>query len=335
MEFMVPVNDVLTEKITKLNYTLIPPGFHGDVRTARVIQEHLSKLIDRLGEQSAVAQGLNKVITTSERLRNSQDHILYLLKDGNAKGGKGELIGLLKVGWKHLFLFDEKVKVREVEPLCILDFFVLPDRQRHGYGKYLFDYMLNDLEVTPDSLAIDGPSPKMEDFLRKNYGVERLIRQSNNFAISDSFFATAVDNKSGRSTPVVALPVGRFAAPKPMSAIGSVIHGNPENGHGTSGAASPEAHVDAAPVVDDQPDMETGTINQPPLIESEIDTKPGKEELADLQKSPERPSSLKVEPVSETPAPAMSPAGSTSSRRDSQLTERGYFDVKFYHNKLW
>ncbi|XP_045783950.1 alpha-tubulin N-acetyltransferase 1-like isoform X2 [Maniola jurtina] len=232
MEFTIPVNDILTEKITKINYTLIPPGFHGDVRSVRIVQEQLTKMIDCLGEQSALSQGLNRVITTAERLRNSQDHLLYLLKDGNAKGGKGELIGLLKVGWKHLFLFDEKAKVREVEPLCILDFFVLPDRQRHGYGRILFDHMLNDQQVTPDSLAIDGPSPKMEHFLRKTYGVEHLIRQSNNFAISDKFFDTTVDNKSGRSTPVVAQPVGRFAARHPQSSISSVIHGNPENGYG-------------------------------------------------------------------------------------------------------
>lgn len=57
-------------------------------------------------------------------------------------------------------------------------------------------------------------------------------------------------------------------------------------------------------------------------------------ELADLQKSHERPSTLEVEPVSESPAPALTPAGCLS-RRDAQLTDRGYFDVKFYHNKLW
>lgn len=59
------------------------------------------------------------------------------------------------------------------------------------------------------------------------------------------------------------------------------------------------------------------------------------EELVENQKSPERPSTLKVEPMVEAPPPEPSPAGSTASRRDSQLTDRGYFDVKFYHNKLW
>lgn len=52
-------------------------------------------------------------------------------------------------------------------------------------------------------------------------------------------------------------------------------------------------------------------------------------------KSPERPSTLSVEPIIESTVPVLSPAGSTISRRDSQLTDRGFFDVKFYHNKLW
>ncbi|KAM3956901.1 alpha-tubulin N-acetyltransferase 1 isoform 2-T2 [Aphomia sociella] len=224
MEWTVPVNEMLLGEITKLNHTLIPPGFHGDVRSVRVMQESLSKLIDMLGEQSATAQGLNKVITTAEKLRNSPTHTLYLLKDANAKSGKGEVIGLLKVGRKHLFLFDERDKVCEVEPMCVLDFFVLRDRQRHGHGRLLFDHMLNDMECTPVELAIDGPSPKMESFLAKNYGVERLVRQNNNFAVAPQFFANAVEiSKSGRSTPVVATAVGRFAAHKPPSAIATLL----------------------------------------------------------------------------------------------------------------
>ncbi|CAH0716362.1 unnamed protein product, partial [Brenthis ino] len=227
MEWMLPVNEMLNQNITKLNCTLIPPGFHGDVRSVRVMVESLCKLIDILGEQSAKAQGLNKVITTAEKLRNSPTHVLYLLKDAKAKEGKGDVIGLLKVGHKHLFLFDERDKVREVEPLCVLDFFILPDRQRHGYGRVLFDHMLQDLETSAQELAIDGPSPKMEQFLRKNYGIDRLIRQNNNFAISPQFFAAVADiNKSGRSTPVVTPAVGRFTAPKPPSAIANVIHGD-------------------------------------------------------------------------------------------------------------
>ncbi|KAL0851705.1 hypothetical protein ABMA28_000030 [Loxostege sticticalis] len=241
MEWVISVNEMLKDSnnITKLNYTLIPPGFQGDVRSVRVMQESLSKLIDALGEQSAAAQGLNKVITTAEKLRNSPTHTLYLLKDPSGKGGRGEVIGMLKVGRKHLFLFDEHDKVCEVEPLCVLDFFVLRDRQRHGYGQLLFDHMLEDTGTSAAELAIDGPSPKMEQFLARHYGIQRLMRQNNNFAVSPQFFAKTADiSKSGRSTPAVAAAVGRFAAPKPPSAIANVIHGGGSYYHETSNGFS-------------------------------------------------------------------------------------------------
>lgn len=221
-----PVNDMLPDEISKLNCTLIPPGFQGDVRAVRTMQDCLSKLIDTMGEQSAMAQGLNRVITTAEKLRNSPTHTLYLLKDPNGKSGQGEVIGLLKVGHKHLFLFDERDQVREVEPLCVLDFYVVRDRQRSGYGQVLFNYMLHDMEVSAHELAIDGPSVKMEQFLSKNYDVDRLMRQNNNFAVAPQFFDKFGDDvRSGRSTPAVAAAVGRFAAAKPPSAIANVIHG--------------------------------------------------------------------------------------------------------------
>lgn len=54
----------------------------------------------------------------------------------------------------------------------------------------------------------------------------------------------------------------------------------------------------------------------------------------------ERPTSLHVETVEAPAAVAsaqrdFSPAGYSLVRRDSQLTDRGFFDIKFYHNKLW
>lgn len=52
----------------------------------RLMQECLTKLINRLGEESSKAQGLNRVITNTERFRISEDQILYLLKDPEAQG---------------------------------------------------------------------------------------------------------------------------------------------------------------------------------------------------------------------------------------------------------
>lgn len=49
-------------------------------------------------------------------------------------------------------------------------------------------YIFQDLEVMPWEMAIDGPSSKMEQFLSRNYGIERLMRQNNNFAVAPGFF---------------------------------------------------------------------------------------------------------------------------------------------------
>jgi len=54
----------------------------------------------------------------------------------------GSVIGLLKVGAKHLYVYDSHGQVHERTPLCLLDFYVHESKQRSGYGKKLFNAML-------------------------------------------------------------------------------------------------------------------------------------------------------------------------------------------------
>lgn len=54
----------------------------------------------------------------------------------------GSVIGILKVGEKHLYIYDTNGRVHERTPLCVLDFYVHESKQRLGYGKRLFDAML-------------------------------------------------------------------------------------------------------------------------------------------------------------------------------------------------
>lgn len=225
MEWNMSVNEMLTQEITKVDSSLIPPGFQGDARTIRIVQNSLSKLIDAIGEKSSAAQGLSKVLTTAEKMQNSEFQLIYLLKDANANGGKGEVIGMLKIGKKHLFLFDENDKVCEVEPICILDFFVIQNRQRSGHGKLLFDFMIQDMKKNPYDLAIDGPSPKMEQFLARNYGLSHLIKQNNNFAIAPQFFQQPNITSSITKASSHQGHVGRHTAAKNMSTVGDIIHG--------------------------------------------------------------------------------------------------------------
>ncbi len=59
----------------------------------------------------------------------------------------GSVIGILKVGSKHLYVYDTNGQVHERTPLCVLDFYVHESKQRLGYGKRLFDTMLEVSET--------------------------------------------------------------------------------------------------------------------------------------------------------------------------------------------
>ena len=55
---------------------------------------------------------------------------------------KGACVGILKVGRKKLFVYDRHGRVHEVNPICVLDFYVHESRQRMGCGRKLFEFML-------------------------------------------------------------------------------------------------------------------------------------------------------------------------------------------------
>nr|BAB22194.1 unnamed protein product [Mus musculus] len=120
----------------------------------------------------------------------SNRHVIYILKDTSARpAGKGAIIGFLKVGYKKLFVLDDREAHNEVEPLCILDFYIHESVQRHGHGRELFQHMLQKERVEPHQLAIDRPSPKLLKFLNKHYNLETTVPQVNNFVIFEGFFA--------------------------------------------------------------------------------------------------------------------------------------------------
>ncbi|KAM5165760.1 alpha-tubulin N-acetyltransferase 1 isoform 7-T7 [Callospermophilus lateralis] len=120
----------------------------------------------------------------------SNRHVIYVLKDTSARpAGKGAIIGFLKVGYKKLFVLDDREAHNEVEPLCILDFYIHESVQRHGHGRELFQHMLQKERVEPHQLAIDRPSQKLLKFLNKHYNLETTVPQVNNFVIFEGFFA--------------------------------------------------------------------------------------------------------------------------------------------------
>ncbi len=110
------------------------------------------------------------------------------MKDSLSNSGYGSIVGMLKVGRKHLFIHDLMGKNHEMKPLCILDFFVNESIQRRGYGKKLFDFMLQMEQVDPAHCAVDKPSEKSVKFLKKHYNLRNPIIQVNNFVVFEGFF---------------------------------------------------------------------------------------------------------------------------------------------------
>nr|XP_038954721.1 alpha-tubulin N-acetyltransferase 1 isoform X3 [Rattus norvegicus] len=157
MEFPFDVDALFPERITVLDQHLRPPARRpGTTTPARVdLQQQIMTIVDELGKASAKAQHLPAPITSALRMQSNR-HVIYVLKDTSARpAGKGAIIGFLKVGYKKLFVLDDREAHNEVEPLCILDFYIHESVQRHGHGRELFQYMLQVPEID-----LKGSSPR-------------------------------------------------------------------------------------------------------------------------------------------------------------------------------
>ncbi|KAH8303139.1 hypothetical protein KR059_001572, partial [Drosophila kikkawai] len=145
----------------------------------------LSQILNSMGQFSAFAQGLRQPVTVAGKL--SGDQMVYLIADKDS--GCLAVTGLLKVGTKNLFLYNQKGVIQRCDRTpAILDFYVHETRQRRGQGKRLFDRMLADQGWKAFQCSVDRPSPNMRAFLGKHYGLVRTIPQVNNFVLYEGFF---------------------------------------------------------------------------------------------------------------------------------------------------
>ena len=69
------------------------------------------------------------------------------------KADSKKVYGFIKMGHKNLFYRDHFGNVKEIQPLCVLDFYVHESVQRHGIGKAIFERMLESEGVDPKKLA--------------------------------------------------------------------------------------------------------------------------------------------------------------------------------------
>ncbi|GLI67225.1 hypothetical protein VaNZ11_011162, partial [Volvox africanus] len=148
-------------------------------------QQNLAKVLDVFGKKSAVAQGLQTPVTDIHRLRTTDQRLyLYMYRQST----KTVVLGGLKVGTKRLYVRTITADLREIEPICVLDFYVHESCQRRGIGKALFEHFLNTEGCDPASLAYDRPSPKLLAFLGKHYGLQEHVPQSNNYVVFNRYF---------------------------------------------------------------------------------------------------------------------------------------------------
>ncbi|KAM4754927.1 LOW QUALITY PROTEIN: alpha-tubulin N-acetyltransferase 1 [Cyanocitta cristata] len=185
MEFPFDLAPVLGERFCVVDQHLRPAGRGGTAKREE-LEQQLRTVIDELGKASAKAQGLSTPVTSAARMESNR-HVLYILRD--TRSPKGAVLGFLKVGYKKLFLLERDGSHVEVEPLCVLDFYIHESQQRRGLGRELFREMLQRERVQPEKLAVDRPSEKLR-FLRKHFGLCDLIPQVNNFVIFEGFFST-------------------------------------------------------------------------------------------------------------------------------------------------
>lgn len=63
------------------------------------------------------------------KFASCDNHRLYVKAEGK------KVLGILKVGEKTLFYHDNSESIKELKPLCVLDFYVHESVQRGGVGK--------------------------------------------------------------------------------------------------------------------------------------------------------------------------------------------------------
>ncbi|EGZ11480.1 hypothetical protein PHYSODRAFT_347190 [Phytophthora sojae] len=157
------------------------------VRAPEPLGPALAEAVDALGRRSALAQALSQEITSVALFTTpgatQQRQRLLLAKDDDDR-----VIGFLKTGVKHLFYMSHTGQYIEMDPLCVLDFYVDEAWQRRGVGLQLFQRLLQDEQVTPAQLAYDRPSPKLFAFLKKHAGLTEHFPQPNRFVVFDAYF---------------------------------------------------------------------------------------------------------------------------------------------------
>ncbi|UPR00885.1 alpha-tubulin N-acetyltransferase [Chloropicon primus] len=157
-------------------------------------RERLRIVVDNAGRRSGQAQDLVQPITSLSKLVCS-DHVLHVCTE-RLTPKKTVVVGIIKTGKKKLFIYNDSPVLHEIEPVCVLDFYVHESFQRKGYGKKLFEHVLRHEKTRPENLAYDRPSVKFLSFLSRHYKLSNYIPQRNNFVVFRRYFSSPVGKKA-------------------------------------------------------------------------------------------------------------------------------------------
>lgn len=155
-------------------------------------RRQMADIINVLGRRSCKAQALGATITDWTRMASGSHRIYIAARTSRAGSGSTRqlVLGFLKTGRKNLFLrvSDMTSMLREVEPLCVLDFYVHESLQRQGVGLKLMRGFFQNEGVTAEAVAYDRPSNKLISFLGKHFGLQDYVNQTNNFVVFRRFW---------------------------------------------------------------------------------------------------------------------------------------------------
>lgn len=225
MEFQFDLSHIAHDQIIKIDNSLLPVGYQ---KNDTELQTIITNILDKMGQASGIAQELKSPITSAEKLMRS-DHILYLMTEQTSPG-HFVVVGLLKMGWKKLYLINKKGLRTEAMVYCLLDFYIHETKQRHGYGIKLMNYMLKDNKIQARQLAVDQPTNKLLQFLWKYFNLSKLVNQGNNFVIFEEFFesndSSDKESGNGRSSGYKSQPTfGRHGAAKQQDCMANILYG--------------------------------------------------------------------------------------------------------------
>ncbi|CAD5224449.1 unnamed protein product [Bursaphelenchus xylophilus] len=178
MEVNGDLSSVLGNKLVKLD----------GIQLQQLRRPDVTQAIDTLGRLSADCFGARDVYTSSEKLLQNLDQSLYLSWEYDPSLDKSFIIGYIKVGKKHLFLYDKLLEAYEGDLSVVMDMFIHTTRQRRGHGKALFEFLLTTENLPAHLVALDNPTAALLSFFAKAFGLEKPVWQNTNIVVFQKLF---------------------------------------------------------------------------------------------------------------------------------------------------